>query len=150
MFKETPSSLRRYFALVAFLCLAASLPAILIRGPTGLFLFGASAILVVLNGAVFAYVAARFATLIVKSPGTIRGALHFSFWADCLFGISFGRFPIVMSGGIGWVVAAIIYVYLLRSVTRISDEQNGNLPNQSTDPTLSSVTPAAGQPPRLP
>jgi hypothetical protein len=150
MFKETHSSLRRYFALVAFLCLAASLPSIFIRGATGPFLFGPSTVVVVLNGVAFAYVAARFGTLIVKSPGTIRAVLHVSFWADCLFGISFGRFPTAMSDRIGWVVAAIIYVYLLRSVTRISDEQNGNLPNQSTDPTLSSVTPAAGQPPRLP
>ena len=143
MFKETPSSLRRYFALAAFLCLIASLLAILFHEKTGPVHSDAATFAVLLNGVAFAFVAVRFGALIVKAPGTIKAVLHVSFWADCVVGVSFSRFPNNMSDRFGWVIAAIIYMYLLHSVTRISDELKGNVPNQLPDPTSPSVTPPA-------
>jgi hypothetical protein len=150
MFKETPSSLRRYFALVAFLCLVGSLLSIFFHQKAGPAQSDAAKVATLLNGLAFAYVAVRFGTLIVESPKVIRLLLHLAFWADCIVGISFGRFPSTTSDRFEWVIAAIIYVYLLRSVTRISDNLKGNVPNQSSEPTLSSGTSPAGQEPRLP
>jgi len=144
MFKETPSSLRRYFALVAFLCLIASLSQVLFHEKTGPAQLSATTFAVLLNGLAFAFVAVRFGTLIIKSPRTIKAALHISFWADCVVGVSFGSLPRGMSDRLGWVIATIIYMYLLHSVTRISDEQQGNLPNQLPDPRSPSVTPPVG------
>ncbi len=146
MFKETPSSLRRYFALVAFLCLIASLSqvAVLFLEKTGRSQLSVATFATLLSGLAFAFVAVRFGTLIAKSPGTIKAVLHVSFWADCIVGVSFGRFPSRMSDRFGWVIATVIYMYLLHSVARISDEQKGNVPNQLPDPTSPSVTPPAG------
>jgi hypothetical protein len=93
--------------------------------------------------ALFAFVAFRFGTLILNSPGTIKAVLHLSFWADCIVGVSFGRFPNQTSDRFGWVIAAIIYVYLLRSVTRIANELKGELSDPAQDPTFAPVTPPA-------
>jgi len=143
MFKETPSSLRRYFALVAFLCLITSLLMILFHEKAGAAQLSAATYAALLNGLAFAFVAVQFGTLIVKSPGTIKAVLHISFWADFVLGVSFGSLPYGMSDRLGWVIATIIYMYLLHSVTRISGEQKGNVPNQLPDPTSPSVTPPA-------
>jgi hypothetical protein len=145
MFKETPSSLRRYFALVAFLCIIASLAqvAVLVLQKTEPAHLSAAASAALLNGLAFGFVAIQFGTLIVKSPGTIRAVLHVSFWADFALGVSFGSLPHGMSDRLGWVIATIIYMYLLHSVTRISDERKGDEPNQLTDPALPPLTPPA-------
>jgi hypothetical protein len=130
MFKETSSSLRRYFALVAFLCVVTSLLAILLHEKTGPTQLSGATFAALLTGLAFAIVAVRFGTLIVKSPGTIKAVLHIAFWADFVLGVSFGSLPHGMSDRLGWVIATIIYMYLLQSVTRVSEEQKGNAPNQ--------------------
>ena len=152
MLKETSSSIRRYFGIVSFLYLLvaagafAQVALLLRKSPSAhvslLFLIRASFMLAVSLG--FGFVTVRFKALIVDAPRIIRGVLHASFWGGIALSAIYYYYG-SQPNPIGFVVSLAIYIYLLRSVERISlEEQTAQLPNQLPDPTSLSVTPAAG------
>jgi hypothetical protein len=120
MLKETPSSLRLYFGIVSAVSLLWSVAGFM-HGMGSLLVFAlslASGVFCIL----FGYIVVRFTALLSQNPGFIKNVLL----GNLLLSII--SFALVMMGGfqpsafIRLLVAILIYVYLVKSVVRLSAE----------------------------
>jgi small basic protein len=118
--KETPKSLRLYFGVVAAVSFYYGV-AMVAQGPLSPLVAVFSA-LNILFGALFSYIVVKFSALLHTNPSFIKwilaANLTFSvvgFGLSLLEGIQFGSVVVL-------VLAVLIYVYLVRSVTRLSNE----------------------------
>lgn len=120
--KETPKSLRIYFGLVAaasfYYALAMIAPGVI--SP----LVVVFSLVNVVFGVLFTYIVVKFAALLHTKPSFIKKVLA----ANLMFSVI--GFALSLLGGmqlgpvISLVIAVILYVYLVRSVTRLSSEAN--------------------------
>lgn len=136
MLKETPTSLRGYFGLIAIL---AVLPVVaqISEGKTDI----GSIVVGLLFGGLYAFVAVRMDYLLSRRPGIIQGVLILNLGLSGLAaaaGIMSGRglagLPVV-------ALAFAITAYLLSSVGRLSREASGTFPSKH-NPTAEPVSPS--------
>ncbi len=120
MLKETPRSLRLYFGIVAVFSLL-PIVAVITQG-RGSLLVLAITLVSAIFGALFAYIAIRFAELLRKNPKFITNVLIGN------FALSIVGFGLSLMGGlqpaslVRLLIAALIYFYLVKSVIRLSAE----------------------------
>ena len=130
MLKESKKSVRLFFAIISFLYFvmgagAVSQLIIFINDNPGAHLaplFLTQTAFRIFIALAFGYVALKFSHLITDKPKTIKGILHFNFWGSIVFLIIF----IILGtkvNFIGLVISALVYVYLLKSVDRLSKEE---------------------------
>jgi hypothetical protein len=158
MLKESTKPLRRYFAILAVLYFLmgagalAQVALLLIKTPgahpSPLFLVQGCFTLLI--SFAYLFIAVKYTVLLLSGVATIKTIVHISFWGRISFGIIYmvyGSYPNM----VGLAVSAVIYVYLLRSVDKLSREQtSADAAGQSMDPTLAPGTATAGQPPQRP
>jgi hypothetical protein len=116
--KETAKSLRLYFGVIAALSFYYALKGL--RQDETSRLVVAMCIVNVAFGVLFGYIAVRFSYLLQSKPGFLKTVI----WANLLFAVL--GFVIAIFGGlqpahfVGLLLAVLISVYLIRSVTRLS------------------------------
>ena len=154
MLKETKTSLRTWFAVVTvlFLLMGAGRVAqviLLLRGrPEARLspLFLIQTVFILLVALAYGFVWVKFNGLIGAKAAQIMSVLHVNYWGSVAFAtiyVLYGTGPNV----IGLLVSTLVYVYLWKSVVRISKEQvGGNPPNQPPLRMPVSGTPAADAP----
>jgi len=141
MLKETPTSLRAYFGLVAFLSFL-PVAAQLSEGTFDLI----GALVGVAFGTLYAYVAIRMEYLLAKKPGFIRGVLLFNLALSLIAAIFAALNGQVWSSLPYVAVACAITAYLYSTVRRLSSTIAPiapERPNKAPEPTPGAVTPRA-------
>jgi len=120
MLKETPRSLRAYFAIVAAYSAFVGVAQVArFRGSILHLLVGAVTLVLAF---LFAYIVAKFAVLLSRQPSFIKRVLTVS------FSVSIVGFLASLFGGLqpsalfGVIFSALIYFYLTSSVTRLAGE----------------------------
>ncbi len=75
------------------------------------------------------YVVFAYKNLIAHHPSRITSALHFTFWGSICF-LPFYHYFGVRPNLLGFVLTLLVYVYLLRSVRVIAEEEKPLAPTQ--------------------
>ncbi len=154
MLRETTRSLRLWFAIVTVLNLViwagmcAEVLLVLRRNPHAdlslLYLARLAFIFVV--ALAYGYVWARFASLIRSKPAMILAVLHVTYWGSLAFAVVYVWYGTGLNF-IGLLISTLIYVYLWKSVVRLSTEQPSkgapNNPPEATPGQGSSVAPSS-------
>ena len=129
MLKETPKSLRLYFALVAGMSLLPMSTAI-VRGQFS-DLVSWSTLLNVAFSVCFVYIVIRFERLL-RNPTPIKVVLIVSMALGVI------SFVVSLQSGLqtrqvgSFILAMLIFVYLMRSVTRLSNEVSSGIVSPKT------------------
>lgn len=129
MIKETRESLRLYFIFLSvayFLMFAGSVAnvVLLLRDKPEAhlsLLFLAKTLFTLLVCLAFVFTVAKYKSLIKEAPTKIKGILHVYFWGSIAFALIYwgsGSSPNIVGG----IIQVLIYVYLLKSVERLSKE----------------------------
>lgn len=121
MLKETRKSLRLYFGIVSAFSLLSGVAAV--SQSRDSFLVIALSAANIGFGVLFGYIVVKFAELLPQRPAFIKKALTANFALSILV------FFLSLSGGIqpgaifNLAIAALVYVYLVKSVARLSAER---------------------------
>lgn len=120
MLKETPQSLRLYFGLIAALSFFFGIPALARAAGSLQALLLSTENLVF--GALFAYIYFKFTVLLPQRPRFIKNVLTANFALSVLgFCLSLTR-GLQPGPVLHLLIAALIYYYLVKSVSRLSAE----------------------------
>lgn len=133
MLKETPRSLRLYFVLVAaFSFLSAAEP--FVKGTVSTPIAWLSVGVGLAFGILYALIAIRFDALLRK-PTPIQVVLIVNLvQATISFAASLLQGTALLRAILGFALSALIFVYLIRSVRRLSLEATSTPPDHSPDP----------------
>jgi len=129
MLKETPKSLRTYLGIVSALYFimwagAVSQIILLLHDKPGAHLspvFLLQAAFMVAIAVAYAWITVKFNTLITDNPAMMKAVLHINLAGSVLFAVVYmllGLRPNLF----GLLISVLIYVYLLKSVDRISND----------------------------
>ena len=135
--EETPRSLRTYFGIVSAISLFSGYVAITqARGSLVVLALAAANVIL---GVLFGYIVVQFTPLLTKKPGFIKGVLIVNFTLSLIIFLlsSVGGLP--PSAFWRFLVAVAVFVYLMKSVARLSKELTEEEPIQPSQPTPGGV-----------
>ena len=145
MLEETPRSLRLYFGIVSAISLFASYAAIT-QARGSLVVLGLAASNITF-GVLFGYIVFGFSRLLLRKPKFIKGVLIGNFVLSLIIFLLSSVGGLLPSAFWRFLIAVAVFVYLMKSVTRLSAEALEEAePIQSVQTTAMTPPPSATPP----